>query len=215
MLTVWGRRNSYNVQKVMWLVGELGLTHEHIDAGGDAGGLDDPAFRAMNPHGKVPVLKDGETVVWESQAILRYLAAQYGGDQYWPADAGVRARTDQWMDWCQTVLQPDFLTGLFWGYYRMPEARRDAARIGQKVAACAAHMRQLDAALGGQDFLLGDRLGLADITAGTALFRYDGLDITDPLPAAVAAWYARLRQRPAYRDHIMLAYDDLYGRLEY
>ena len=56
MLKIWGRRNSFNVQKVMWLVGELGLAHEHIDAGGAFGGLDTPAFRAMNPHGRVPVI---------------------------------------------------------------------------------------------------------------------------------------------------------------
>ena len=64
-LTIWGRRNSFNVQKVMWLVGELDIPHTHIDAGGDAGGLDTPDFRAMNPHGKVPVIRDVDgTVVW-------------------------------------------------------------------------------------------------------------------------------------------------------
>ncbi|WP_343717951.1 glutathione S-transferase N-terminal domain-containing protein, partial [Inquilinus sp.] len=70
MLTIWGRRNAFNVQKVMWLVGELGLPHEHIPAGGDFGGLDDPAFRARNPHGRVPVIDDGGMVVWESHSIL-------------------------------------------------------------------------------------------------------------------------------------------------
>jgi glutathione S-transferase len=78
MLKVWGRRSSFNLQKVMWLVGELGLPHEHIPAGGDFGLNDTPEFLAMNPHGRVPVIDDDGTVVWESQTILRYLAAKYG-----------------------------------------------------------------------------------------------------------------------------------------
>ena len=77
MLKVWGRRSSFNLQKVMWLVGELGLPHEHIPAGGDFGLNDTPEFLAMNPHGRVPVIDDDGTVVWESQTILRYLAAKY------------------------------------------------------------------------------------------------------------------------------------------
>src|SRR5689334_7448020 len=91
MLTVYGRKSSYNLQKVMWLVAELGLPHEHIELGGDFGGLDAPAFLAMNPHGRVPVIKDGDTVVWESQAILRYLAAMYGRPQFWAEDAATRS----------------------------------------------------------------------------------------------------------------------------
>ncbi len=79
MLKVWGRRNSFNVQKVLWLIGELGLAHEHIPAGGDFGRLDEPSFRALNPHGRVPVIEDGDLAVWESHAILRYLAARYDG----------------------------------------------------------------------------------------------------------------------------------------
>src|SRR5215475_7618112 len=96
MLTVWGRRSSFNVQKVMWLIGELALPHHHIDAGGQFGGLDDPAFLAMNPHGRVPVIRDGDAVVWESHNILRYLAARYGGGRFWSDDAAARARVEGW-----------------------------------------------------------------------------------------------------------------------
>jgi glutathione S-transferase len=94
MLKVWGRRSSFNVQKVMWLVGELGLAHERIDAGSTFGGLDAPEFLAMNPHGRIPVIADGETIVWESRAVLRYLAARHGALQFWPDDLAVRARID-------------------------------------------------------------------------------------------------------------------------
>jgi glutathione S-transferase len=98
MLTVWGRRSSFNVQKVMWLVGELQLPHQHIEAGGRFGGLDDPAFLQMNPHGRVPVLRDGDTTVWESHAILRYLAARYGDERFWSAVPADRSQADRWMD---------------------------------------------------------------------------------------------------------------------
>ena len=101
MLKVWGRRSSFNLQKVMWLVGELGLPHEHISAGGDFGLNDTPEFLAMNPHGRVPVIDDDGTVVWESQTILRYLAAKYGRGRFWSDDPGERSLAERWMDWSQ------------------------------------------------------------------------------------------------------------------
>src|SRR5882762_9993243 len=165
MLKVWGRRSSFNVQKVMWLVGELSLEHQHIDAGGRFGGLDTSAFLAMNPHGRVPVIQDGDATVWESQAILRYLAARHGAGAFWSDDPAVRAQVDGWMDWSQTALQPDFLVGVFWGLYRMLE---------------------------GRTFLLGEALTLADITAGTSLYRYFELEIERPAHANVERWYRTL-----------------------
>ena len=124
MLKVWGRRSSFNVQKVMWLIGELELAHEHIDAGGAFGGLDTPDFLAMNPHGRIPVIRDDTATIWESHAILRYLAARHGAGRFWSDDPVVRAVVDGWMDWSHTALQPDFLVGVFWGFYRMPEEKR-------------------------------------------------------------------------------------------
>jgi hypothetical protein len=125
MLTVWGRRSSFNLQKVMWLLGELSLEHRHIEVGGQFGGLDAPEFMAMNPHGRIPVIDDGGTIVWESHSILRYLAARYGRSRFWADDAGARSQADRWMDWSQSALQPDFLMGVFWGFYRTPEPQRD------------------------------------------------------------------------------------------
>ena len=113
MLTIWGRRSSFNLQKVMWLVGELGLDYRHIQAGGKFGGLDTPEFRAMNPHGRFPVIDDAGTIVWESHAILRYLAARHGRGLFWSDDAAERSHADRWMDWSQTTLQRDFLMGVF------------------------------------------------------------------------------------------------------
>ncbi len=215
MLKVWGRRSSFNVQKVLWLVSELGLAHEHVPAGGDFGGLDEPSFRALNPHGRVPVIEDGDVVVWESQAILRYLAARYGQGRFWSDDPAERAQVDRWMDWSQTALQPDFLNGVFWGYYRTPEAQRNTAAIARSIARCAQHFRQLDTVLATQPFLCGADLTLADIPAGTSLYRYFELDIERPGVPHVVAWYQRLQERPAFREHIMLPFSELRGKLDY
>ena len=119
------------------------------------------------------------------------------------------------MDWSQTTLQPDFLMGVFWAFYRTPEAQREEPAIRAKVAACASHFRLLDRVLGGRRYLLGDEPTLADIPVGTALYRYFTLEIEHPTVPNVAAWYERLQQRPAYRAHVMVSFQELRGRLDY
>lgn len=215
MLTVWGRRSSFNLQKVMWLVGELGLKHQHIQAGGQFGGLDSPEFRAMNPVGRIPVINDNGTIVWESHAILRYLAARYGRGKFWSGDPAERSESDRWMDWSQTTLQPDFLIGVFWGFYRTPDGQRNWPAIRDKIARCAKHFQLLDEVLTGRKFLSGNHLTLADIPAGTALFRYFELEIERPSIPNVEAWYRRLQERTAYRENVMVPFDELRGRLDY
>jgi glutathione S-transferase len=207
MLTVWGRRSSFNLQKVMWLVGELGVAHEHIELGGQFGGLDSAEFGRRNPHRKVPVIDDDGVVVWESQTILRYLAARYGSGgeasngepRLWHDEPARRAQVEQWMDWSQTTLQPDFLMGIFWGFYRTPADERDL----------------LDSQLAEHDFLLGNALSLADIVIGTHLYRYFNLDIERPVVPLVKAYYERLQSRSAYQDHVMVPFAELEGRLAY
>jgi len=212
MLTIWGRRSSFNVQKVMWLVSELELPHRHIDAGGQFGGLDDPAFLAMNPHGRVPVIRDGDAVVWESQTILRYLAARYGRARFWSDDPAERARVESWMDWSQTALQPDFLVGVFWGFFRMPPDRRNWPAINAALGRCAVDFGKLDRLLEGRTFLLGETLSLADITAGTSLYRYFELEIERPSTPQVERWYRALQQRAPFREHVMIPFEELRGR---
>lgn len=215
MLKIWGRRNSFNVQKILWLADELGLAYTHIDAGGSFGGLDTPEFLAMNPHGRVPVIDDGGTVVWESHAILRYLAARYGRDPFWNDDPVARAQVDQWIDWSQATLQPDFLSGVFWAFYRTPDHLRIWDVIEKNVARCAEHFRLLDRHLASRAFLCGDEITLADVPAGTALYRYFELEIERPDVPHVEAWYRRLSERPAYRQHVMRPFDELKGRLSF
>lgn len=215
MLKVWGRRSSFNVQKVLWLVGELDLPHQHIPAGGDQGGLNDPEFLVMNPHGRVPVIDDDGVIVWESHAILRYLAARYGGPAWWPETPAGRAYADGWMDWSQTTLQRDFLTGVFWGWYRTPETQHDTPRIQSALVACANHFCLLDKALADRPYLGGQTPSLADIPCGTHLYRYYSLAIDRAETPNVEAWYARLQDRPAYRQAVMIPFDEMKGRLTY
>ncbi|CAH0218036.1 glutathione S-transferase family protein [Roseomonas sp. CECT 9278] len=215
MLTLWGRRSSFNVQKVMWLLHEIGLPHRHIEAGGAHGGLDTPAFGAMNPHRKVPVIDDDGHVVWESHAILRYIAARHGGARFWHDDARIRSQADRWIDWVATGLQPDLLNGVFWGFYRTPAPARDMVAVSAAIARTDARLAVLDGVLAGRAFLGGDAPGLADIAAGTGLYRWFTLDIPRAPAPHVEAWYARLQQRPAYRDGVMIPYAELFGRLDF
>ena len=214
MLRVWGRRSAFNVQKAMWLIGELGLPHQHVDVGGVFGGLDDAAFLAMNPHGRIPVIDHDGLVVWESHAIIRYLAARYGAGTLWPEAAADRSFADRWMDWSATTLQRDFMD-LFWGYYRTPDDQRNWPRLRKLIASCAEHYALLDRHLARQPYLAGDRFTMADVPAGTTLYRYFGLDIDRPPTPNVEAWYRRLAARPAYREHVMVPFAELRGRLEY
>jgi len=216
MLQVWGRRNSSNVQKVMWLIGELDLPHEHIPAGGSFGLTQSAEFLAMNPHGRVPVVKDSDgTIVWESHSILRYLAARYGSPRFWSDDAGQRSQADRWMDWSQSSLQPAFLTGVFWGFYRTPEALRNAKSIDENLGRCAQYFQLLDRVLSERPFIAGDSLSLGDIAVGSNLYRYFELDIKRPDVPNVEAWYERLQLRPAFRQHVMVPFDELFGRLSF
>lgn len=215
MLKVYGRRSAFNVQKVAWFVAELGIEHEHIELGGTFGGLDDPDYLKRNPHGRVPLIEDCGTVIWESHSILRYLAATYGRDRFWSDDPAVRASWEPWMDWALSALQPAFLTGVFWGNYRTPEADRDMETVNAKIAACARYMELLDGVIGDRAYLLSDELSLSDIAIGVNFYRYFGLDIERPNVPNVERWYANLAERPAYQDHVMLPFEHMYGRLSY
>lgn len=215
MLKVWGRRNSFNVQKVMWLIGELGLPHEHIPVGSDFGGLDTPEFLAINPHGRIPVIEDVDgTIIWESHTILRYIAARYSNGLLWSEDVRERSLADRWMDWALATLQPNFLTGIFWGFYRTPAHQRNWPLINENVKKCGQYFLLLDQILSNQHYLNGTTFTLADIPAGTTLYRYFELDIKRPALPNVEAWYKRLQERPAYREHVMVSFADLKGKLE-
>ncbi|MEM8752673.1 MAG: glutathione S-transferase family protein [Pseudomonadota bacterium] len=210
MIRIYGRATSSNVQTVMWLVGELGLRHERLDYGHLHGGLDDPAFRAINPHGLVPALVDGDLSVFESSAILRYLAARYAsGGPFWPEDAAARARIDKWAEWAKTTLAPAFTAPIFWSRVRTPAAERDEAALAAAIGRFEDHLASLAVALCDKPFICGGDLTLADIVAGHVLFRYFDIDIPRSPPPAIRDYYDRLCERPAYREHVMVSYEPL------
>jgi glutathione S-transferase len=209
MITVYGRANSLNVQAVMWGLAELGLDAERLDYGFGFGGADTPEFRAMNPNGLVPVLKDERVTMFESCAILRYLASRYGRFPFWPEDPVARAPVDMWAEWGKTTLQRDFAGPIFWHVVRTPAAGRDPAAL---VAALAAFDRQLDileGRLGDGDWVTGPDFTLADVVIGVAFFRYFTLPIERRERPILTAYYRRLTERPAYAQHVMVSYDAL------
>jgi glutathione S-transferase len=170
MLKIWGRDTSINVQKVMWAVGELRLPHERIDAGRQFGGLDTPAYATLNPNRRIPTLEDGDVVLWESNVIVRYLAAQFGAGSLWPQDPGVRGVADQWMDWQQTTLLPDMRI-VFFGLVRTPPAQRDQGKIAAAVESLKDVWGKLDAHLAKRRFVAGDDLTMGDIPVGAMCYR--------------------------------------------
>lgn len=213
-MRLYARRSSSSSQKVLWLLGELDLAYEFVATGGDAGGLDEKSYRELNPNGKVPTWVDQHGSVWESHAILRYLAAEYGSSRWWPESATERSHIDRWMDWSQAQFDEAFMP-LFWAYWRTPEDMRDKALIERHLNDCRSLVEILDESLHGRDYIVGDSLTLADIPAGSLMYRYTNLGITDRLPANVGRWYTRLTERGPYRTHIMLPFEDLRGRLAY
>ena len=209
MITIWGRKTSSNVQVAMWAVGELGLEHERIDWGGKFGGNDDPEYRAMNPNGLVPTIRDGDLALWESPAILRYLGARYGDEGFWPADPAERARLDMWAEWVKTSLCPPLIRQVFWQLVRTPAAQRNPAAIAEGAAKLKTLTPMIDARLGDGPFLNGEHLCFADIMLGHTLYRYYTLEFERAATPNLDAYYARLRERPAYVEHAMVSYESL------
>ena len=209
-ITIWGRLNSVNVQKAIWALEEVGVAYEHVPLGGKFGGLDDPAYRVLNPNARVPTLRDGDIVVWESYSIVRYLAAQYGAGTLWPTDPRERAHADQWADWTASTFQTAWLK-VFESFYRVPAAKRDAAAIAAASADANRLFRMLDNALEGRDFLLGPQLSYADIIAGSGMFRWMTMGHEREPMANLEAWYARLRARPAFVKGVCVDFSDMLG----
>lgn len=214
MLTIYGRDTSSNVQAVMWGAAELGLTVDRLDYGHQFGGLDTAEYRALNPHGRVPTLVDttggGNVVVWESCAILRYLAAQYGdGVDFWPSDPAQRSQVDKWAEWAKISITLGFTVPIFWSRVRTAASDRDEAALSRAIAAFEAQLDQVDAQLDRHSFLAGDAFTLADVILGHVLYRWFDIDVPRKPRPQLEAYYHRLCARPAYSTHVMVDYSVL------
>lgn len=209
MLTVYGRETSSNVQALIWALEELGLSYERLDYGENYGGLDTPEFRAMNPHGKIPVLKVGERAIFETPAILRYLAEVHGDAGFWPRDPLARAEVDMWAEWAKHEVAEAFTGPIFWRVVRTPRARWDVAAIRAAVEALEQQLAIAEARLADRAFLCGDVLSLADIQFGHVLYRYFDIEIARRDFPHLRAYFDRLSERPAYRAAVMISYEVL------
>jgi len=214
MLTIWGRATSSNVQAVMWCVGELGLDHIRHDIGHIHGGLDSDEFAHLNPNRQIPVIRDHDNPpIWETGAILRYLAARYGSEVFWPSDPAPRAQVDKWTEWGKLNAEDRFTGPVFWRVVRTPPDRQDPAAIREAVDRLERSLAIADTQLAQHPFLAGDHFTPADIQLGHILWRYYDIDIDRrPLPH-LAAYHERLMTRPAYQTHVMIGYEILRGSL--
>jgi glutathione S-transferase len=204
MLKIWGRNTSINVQKVMWAIGELGIPHERIDVGGTFGRTREPFYLAMNPNALVPTLEEDGFILWESNTIVRYLAAKHGAGTLEPAKPQERALASQWMDWMLTVCAPA-IHPLFWGLIRTPPEKRDQTKIEEAKENTAAALRMLDAQLGRTKFAAGDAFSMGDIPVGLIAYRFrklvperQGMGLDN-----VERWFLGLEARPAFKEQIL------------
>lgn len=204
MLEVWGRTNSVNVQKVLWCLAELELDYERIDAGLAHGINDEEWYLALNPNGKIPLLRDGQLSLWESNTIVRYLCARHGLGSLWPQDPGARADVERWMDWQLSTLarSPSIA---FWNLVRTPAHERDMAAVTRAVAATNAALTLLDRHLERREYVGGAAFTMGDIPVGAITHRWLALEgIARPQWPALRAWFDRLAARPGYARHVML-----------
>lgn len=199
MLKVYGRANSINVRKVLWMLGELGLPFEREDWGRGYRPTADPVFRAINPVGVVPVIDDGEFRLRESNTIVRYLADKHGRADLYPKDLQQRATVESWMDWASTEFA-DGMRPVFHGLVVKNPAF--AGRVEEAAKTWAAQMQVLgDHLAKNGPYVTGQAFTIGDIPVGLVVNRWYSIDFAKPEFKAVAAYYDRLSERPPYREH--------------
>jgi glutathione S-transferase len=196
MLVLWGRMTSINVQKAVFALGETGVPYERREAGGAFGVVGTPEYRALNPNGLVPTLEDDGLVLWESNAIVRYLSAQYGDGRLWPADARARAHADRWADWQQTTLGPA-MGPAFMNLVRTAPEARDMAAVEASREKTETVLAVLDARLATAPWLGGEAFGYADVILAPSVHRWLNMPVARRPHAALERWYAAIRARPA------------------
>ena len=202
MIKIWGRTTSSNVQKVMFAVGELNLPHQRIDIGGPFGKNREAAYLAMNPNGLVPTLEEEDGfLLWESNSIVRYLAAKHGAGTLEPADLRTQALASKWMDWQLSVLGPA-MTPVFWQLVRTPPEKRDQKAVDDAKVKSMAAVKILDEQFAKTAFAAGDAFSMGDIPIAIICRRYRDLVPDGPAYPNFERWYAAIAARKAFQDHV-------------
>jgi glutathione S-transferase len=189
------------VQKVLWLLDEMAVPFTLELYGLDHGGNHTPDHKKLNPNELVPTLIDGDFVLWESNAILRYLAAKHG--KFLPADPRDRARGDRWLDWALTTLT-NAVNIPFRELIRTPPDKRDIAAVQDGVAKSNKSMAMLNGYLGETPYVGGAEFSIGDIPIGILAYRFFELPIERQSFPHVENWYKRLCARPIYRQRVMI-----------
>jgi len=201
MLKILGKPGSINVRKVLWTCVEIGVPFELDHWGSGFRATDDAAFLALNPNAMVPVLLDDDFVLWESNAICRYLAAKHGRSDLLPVDPQQRARVEQWMDWQATELNPAWRYA-FMALVRKSPVHTDADALAAGIAGWNRQMAILDARLAATGaYAAGEQFTLADVVLGLSSNRWRMTLTERPHYAAVEDYMRRLRRQPGYALH--------------
>jgi glutathione S-transferase len=201
MLKIYGRATSSNVQKVLWCCGEIGLEFERIEIDAAFGGLKNPAYLAVNPNGLMPTIDDDGFILWESNVIVRYLAAKHSSGRLCPAGLRARADCERWMDWQQTAIATP-MGVLFRALLREPREAASEEQLRAALSRCGDLWRMLEARLADRAFVGGDALTMGDIALGNAIHRWYRLPLERPELPRLRKWYDSLCARPAYKQHI-------------
>jgi len=200
-MKILGKAASINVRKVLWTCAELGLDCQREDWGAGFADPQTPEFLKLNPNGMVPVLLEGDFVLWESNSICRYLAARQARSDLLPAAPQQRALVEQWMDWQAGELNNSWRYA-FMSLVRQSPAHQDAAALAAGVAGWNRHMAMLDAQLAaGGPYVLGADFTLADVVLGLSVHRWAAAPLAHAELPAVRAYYERLSARPGFMAH--------------
>jgi glutathione S-transferase len=200
VLRIWGRISSINVQKVVWCCDEIGLAYERLDAGGSFGRTKTPEYLAMNPNSLVPVIQDDDgLVLYESNAIVRYLAARDSPGKLWPRELAKSADVDRWMEWQSTSFTPA-MRDAFWQLIRTPESERNHAAVEKSRSECERFAEILDAHLARHRHLTDNGFTAADIVVGCAAHRWLRLPVARAPRPNLQRWYDEIRSRPGARQ---------------
>ena len=197
-LHIWGRLSSINVRKVVWCAQELGLDFQRTEAGGPFGLVQTPEYLALNPNALVPVVQDGNYVLWESNVVVRYLCAKHASDSLYPEPLARRFDAERWMDWQQTTLNPAGRDA-FLQWVRTAPAQRNMELFQRSVAATEPLLVLLDAHLSQRPFMAGDQFTMADIPVGCEIHRWWGLPQARPARPHLERWYNTVSTRPGAR----------------